>query len=72
MDSAQRAVQRHQGAHQRQRELAAFVQFLENALVNQVKELGYNAKHGNVACLQGAQQLGGVQRFEIDDARAIE
>ncbi len=72
MDSAQCAVQRHQGAHQRQRELAAFMQFFENALVNQVKKLGHNAKHGDVAFLQSAQQFGGVERFEIDDARAIE
>ena len=68
----QPAVERHQRAHQPQREFAAFVQFLENALVNQVEELGHHGKRGDVAFLQGAQQFGGVQRLQVDDARAIE
>src|SRR5258708_24438116 len=57
-DSAQRAIDRHQRAHQPQRQLAAFLQLSENALVNQVEKLRHNAKHSDVAFLQSAQQLG--------------
>ena len=71
-NSPQRAVERHQRPHQPQRELAALVQFFENAFVNQVEKLRHNAKGGDVAFLQSAQQFGGVERLQVDNARTVE
>jgi len=40
--------------------------------VNQVEKLGHDAEHGDIAFLQGAQQFGGVERFQVYDARPVE
>ncbi len=71
-NSAQPTVERHEHTHQSERQLAAFVQFLENLFVDQVVKLGHHAKRGDIAFPQSAQQFGGVQRFEIHDTRAVE
>ena len=41
-----------------------------NAVVDEVEELRYAAEDGDVALLQGAQEFGGVERFDEDDAHA--
>ena len=70
-NAAQPTVERHQRARQSQRDLATLVQLFDNFFVNQVVELGHHAKRGDVAFPQSAQQFGRVQRFEVDDARAV-
>jgi hypothetical protein len=71
-DSPQRAVEGHQRVHQRECEFAAFVQFFENAFMDQVEKLGHHTKRSDVAFLQSAQQFGGVQGFEVHHARTVE
>src|SRR5581483_3095616 len=50
---------------------AALFDFVKDALVNQVIELRHDCEGGDVALLQRLHQFGGVEGFEIEDARSL-
>src|SRR6266404_8422478 len=68
---AQAAIHRHQGLQCQARDFAAFGYFLKDALVNEVEKLRYHGKNRDLPFVERAQQLGGVQRFQIDDPRSF-
>ena len=70
-DLTQTAVERHQGLQRPARNFAALGYFLEDALVNQVKELRHHCKDRDLPLVQRPQQLRGVQGLQIDDAGAL-
>ena len=64
-------VHAHQVAQHRLGDSPALGDFFKDALVDQVEELRHHGEDGDLALLQRPQQFGGVQRFEVDHARAF-
>ena len=66
----QRQVGRQQAAEGRAGKPAAFLHLSRDALVDQVEELRHAHEDGDVPLGQALEQLGGVERLEVDDAGA--
>ena len=68
---AQRAGNGKESAERLPCEQSARCRFLHDAFVDEIEELWDAAEERDVALAQSTQQLGGVERFQIHDARAV-
>ena len=65
-------VQHNHRAENLLRNRASFRDFLKKTFVNQIKKLRHYRERGDVALVQSPQQLGGIQRFQVDDTRSLD
>src|SRR2546430_2866903 len=65
---AQHSIQRHQSTHAQLRELTALRNFFENALVNEIEKLWDHGKGCDPPLAEGAEQVVGIQGFQINHA----
>src|SRR5690348_928613 len=68
---AQSAIDRRHGSKNLLRKSSSFCDLLEYALMNQVIKLWYHGEGGNVALVKRPQELGCIQSFQVNHARAL-
>ena len=68
---AQCPIDSHQTLKHLLRERPSLLDLLEDALVNQIKELRHHGEGGDIAFAQSSQKLGRVQSFQIHHARTF-
>src|SRR5438874_5936579 len=67
-EPAQHSIQRHQTAHGKLHDFATLRNFFEDAFVNEIEKLRDYGKRRNLPLAEGAQQVVGIQSFQINDA----
>src|SRR6266446_1484667 len=65
---AQHSIQRHQTAHGELHDFATLRNFFEDAFVNEIEKLRDYGERRNLPLAEGAQQVVGIQSFQINDA----
>ena len=70
-DCAQAAIERHQCLQRPARHLAAFGNFFEYPLVNEIEKLRHHGKNRDLSFVERPQQFCGIQRFQIDNSGAL-